>query len=65
MENKLEEISQSDQASENPPVTRIVFGQVPVGYREVVKAIPLTVGEKYCALLVGDSFEKGGEHFVG
>lgn len=65
MEKKVKEITDSHRGSENPPVTRIVYGEVPGGYREVVKASPLKAGEKYCAMLVGDRFEKGGEYFFG
>jgi hypothetical protein len=65
MKSKVTEIAGSRQLPENPPVTRIVYGEVPTGYREVVRASPLKGGEKYCALLVGDGFEKGGEYFFG
>lgn len=62
-EQALKHISMTADDPENSPVSRIVYGQLPAGYREVVKASPLNAGEKYCAFLFGDGFEKAGESF--
>lgn len=59
----MQEIVDSDEGT-NPPLGRIVYGEVPAGYREVVKATPLSNGEKYCAFLFGDGFETVHEYFV-
>lgn len=64
-EQALKQIGTTADDPKNPPVTRIVYGEVPAGYREVVKASPLNAGEKYCAFLFGDGFEKAGEYFCG
>lgn len=59
----IQEIADADEGG-NPPVSRILYGQVPAGYREVVRAIPLNSGEKYCAFLFGNGFETVHEYFV-
>ena len=51
--------------AEDPPVTRVVYGEVPQGYWERAKALPLQPGEKYCVHVVGRGLERGGEYFIG
>jgi hypothetical protein len=58
----MKEIAGYDGGGE-PPVDRVVYGEVPSGYREVVRATPLLPGEKYCVFVFGEGFEKGGEYF--
>ena len=50
-------------APDNRPVARVVNGEVPQGYREVVGATELQTGETYCTFIFGDGPEKAWEHF--
>lgn len=61
----LRAIAGTHIASDDPVVSRIVYGEVPAGYREVVGATPLRAGEKYCAFVWGEGFEATREYFVG
>lgn len=61
----LRDIAGTHGASNDPAVGRIVYGEVPAGYREVVGATPLRAGEKYCAFVWGEGFEATREYFVG
>lgn len=45
----LKDIGESQQ-SRYPPVSRIVYGEVPSGYCEPVEARLLVRGEKYCVV---------------
>lgn len=50
---------------EDRPITRVVYGQVPDGYRQVQKARPLVHGETYCIVVFGsEPFEVVREHFI-
>jgi hypothetical protein len=49
-----------------PLVHRVTYGQVPEGYREAVKAVPLIHGETYCVQVWGQGFfERTGQYFTG
>jgi hypothetical protein len=61
----IRDLASTHPANDDPVVTRIVYGEVPVGYREVVGVSPLRRGEKYCAFVWGDGFEATREYFVG
>lgn len=37
-----------------PPVSHVVYGEVPEGYRETMKARPLARGRKYYILVFGE-----------
>jgi hypothetical protein len=54
-----------DEEPDYPAVSRIVYGEVPAGYREVRHAAPLKDGETYCLLVLGRSFDRGAEFFTG
>jgi hypothetical protein len=61
----LRDIAGTPSASDDPAVSRIVYSEVPAGYREVVGATALRAGEQYCAFVWGDGFEATREYFVG
>ncbi|HEX9407860.1 MAG TPA: hypothetical protein VF975_11125 [Thermoanaerobaculia bacterium] len=50
---------------EYPAVSRIVYGQVPDGYRELAPASTLKPGEEYAVLVMGCGLDHGGKHFFG
>jgi hypothetical protein len=60
----IRSVAADDNATESPLVTRIVYGEVPSGYREVLVATPLNAGERYCAFVFGDGFETAREYFI-
>lgn len=47
----------SEEEPDYPPVSRIVYGEPPAGYRATRDAQPLVEGEKYCVLVFGSGFE--------
>jgi hypothetical protein len=53
-----------EQESDVPRVSTVVYGEVPDGYRETTKAIPLVRGQTYALLIFDDSSDSGGIHFV-
>ena len=57
--------SQQPDDEENAVVSRVVYGEVPAGYREVVRAPALISGEEYGVFVFGSAFEKGGGRFLG
>ncbi len=50
---------------EYPPVTRIIYGEVPNGYRQQAPAIPLVRGERYCVQVFGRGFDRAAQFFCG
>ncbi|HEV8579131.1 MAG TPA: hypothetical protein VGX68_08610 [Thermoanaerobaculia bacterium] len=56
---------ESGDRSDRPPVSRVVYGEVPDGYRQVQEPRPLTPGEKYCVVVFGEEvFDLGRDFFV-
>jgi hypothetical protein len=47
-----------------PPLSGIVYGQVPEGYRETMKARLLVRGEEYCVLVHGQGFDTTRGYFL-
>lgn len=61
----VRDIGRAHSETDDPEVTRIIYGEIPSGYREVVGATPLRGGETYCVFMWGDGFEATREYFVG
>jgi len=58
-------IAPSQQPSDYPAVSRIVYGEVPDGYRERAPARVLKAGEEYAILVMGTGLDHGGKRFFG
>lgn len=53
------------QSPRLPPVTKVVYGAVPEGYREIADAQPLVPGQEYRIVLFGEEpFDLACEYFV-
>jgi hypothetical protein len=63
LERILSDAAKSDRAS-YPPLSRVVYGELPTGYREVVRATELTSGEKYCVVVFGAGLESVSDFFT-
>jgi hypothetical protein len=60
-----ETLRDSEDEPQYPPVSRVIYGQVPDGYREAAKALPLISGETYCVQVWGQEFfDRTGQHFT-
>jgi hypothetical protein len=47
-----------------PHLSRVVYGQLPPGYREVVQAKELTAGQMYCVLVFGAGLDSFSDFFT-
>ncbi len=60
----IERQAGSDDDNDVPKVSRVTYGEVPEGYREITKAAPLHAGETYALLVFDDVSDSGCVHFT-
>lgn len=59
----VQNIAQSDEP-EYPALSRVVYGEVPEGYRQLAPADRLERGREYAVLILGRGLDGGGSRFI-